>query len=289
MNGLELARAFYEAERPFLEKKIPDILSHAAIGLVGEGSECLGFDDAISQDHDYGPCFCFWIEDALLQRERKRIEDAFDELPKEWNGLPSRLTRERRIGRVGPLSIEAFYAGFLGKSRAPETVEEWLAIPEYHLSNATNGEVFEDNSGVFSSIRDTLLKYYPEQVSLTKLAARCMQMAQSGQYNFPRALERGQSTSALLALSRFIEAAISFVHIINKRYMPFYKHAPQSLSTLPILGARMTQCLQELTGNAICSGGEEGKKAEESIERFAEDCAQYLRDNALSQAPGNWL
>ena len=73
MQGLELARAFYARCRPLLEARVPDVMAQAAAGLVGEGSECLGCDDAISRDHDFGAAFCLWLPERVLAVEGPRL------------------------------------------------------------------------------------------------------------------------------------------------------------------------------------------------------------------------
>ena len=51
MNGLELAEQYYEEYgRPLIAEHFPAHQGRIAAGLVGEGSECLGFDDELSRE-----------------------------------------------------------------------------------------------------------------------------------------------------------------------------------------------------------------------------------------------
>ncbi len=287
MNGLSLAREYYAVCRPILVREIPDVMERAAVGLVGEGSECLGCDDECSRDHDFGPAFCLWLPRADLQRERGRIEQALSLLPLRFAGLPSRLVPARRMGRVGPLAIEDFYGFFTGLETSPVTWKEWLAIPEYHLASCTNGEVFEDGGGEFTRRREHLLAYYPRDVLLKKTAARCMIAAQAGQYNLPRSIRRGDGVAAMLSAARFAEAALSFVYLCNRRYMPFYKWAGKTVRTLPVLGAELGRTLDILAGCDPCGPG--GEEAVRSVESFCSAAAEHLRAIGLTTHPDAWL
>ena len=58
MKGLELSRSYFEEfGRPMLESQFPDLIPFLAAGLFGSGSECFGFDDLLSQDHDLSRVF----------------------------------------------------------------------------------------------------------------------------------------------------------------------------------------------------------------------------------------
>ena len=287
MKGLRLAREFYEASQPVLRAELAGIMDSAAVGLVGEGSECFGCDDAHSQDHDFGPAFCLWLPREVLLAEQSRIEAAFAKLPHEFMGFESRLAPQRRLGRVGPLPLEDFYAFFTGLDHAPGSWREWLAIPEHQLAACTNGEVFEDNSGAFSRWRSVLQACYPRDVLLKKMTTRCMIMAQTGQYNLPRSLQRGDSVAAMLAAARFAEAALSVVFLCNHRYMPFYKWAAKLAGDLPVLGPQAVQALRVLALAPMQA--EQGSQAVAAVEDFCTHAAEHLRAVGLSTAPGNWL
>lgn len=73
VKGLDLCRAYFnEVCYPLLEREFANFLPRMAAGLIGEGSECYGFDDEISRDHDFGPSFQIYIpkEDMPVYGER---------------------------------------------------------------------------------------------------------------------------------------------------------------------------------------------------------------------------
>ena len=77
MNGLELSKAYWEnCARPLFRRELSAFLERAAVGLVGEGSECFGFDDEISRDHDWGPGFCLWLPESEWEPWRDAVEPA---------------------------------------------------------------------------------------------------------------------------------------------------------------------------------------------------------------------
>ena len=287
-NGLSLARRFFQASLPALNEHIPDIMARSAAGLVGEGSECLGVDDHISRDHDWGAAFCLWIPDELLASERERIESAFALLPDSFEGHPVRMMPEARMGRVGPLPLRGFYRRFLGLDRLPAALQEWRTIPEYHLCTCTHGAVFMDSSGEFSAMREGLLRYYPEDIRRKKIAARCMVMAQAGQYNLARALQRGETVTAMLAAARFAEASLSMAFLLNRRFMPFYKWAPRLAQELPILGTATANILKKLAQTSW-DDPDRAVPAVNAIESLCSAVAEELRRQGLASEPGSWL
>ena len=243
IKGLELSERFYaEALKPMLSERVPALCDKWAAGLVGHGSECYGYDDAISADHDYGADVCIWLTredyEAYADAVRAVYEDACNawaQAAQERYGAAPRKQTAQGAGRVGVLEIRTFYYGLLGTDRLPETNKEWLALPEERLAAATNGRVFEDHAGQFLAFREGLLSYYPEDVRRKKMAARAAVMAQSGQYNYARCMRRGEYLAAELALSEFVRAACSLVYLMNRKYCPFYKWMHRGLQDMTVL------------------------------------------------------
>lgn len=236
MKGMELSQSFYEfCKEQLFAGGLETLRGYAATGLVGEGSECYGYDDEISQDHDFGPDFCIWIPERIYQESGSRLEAAYEALPGIYRGY-RRSNSRQTAARRGVMTIEGFYRKYTGISKPPVSAEEWFRIPPGFLSVAVNGAVFEDPYGEFTRRRDHLLGYYPEDVIRKKLAAKTAVMAQAGQYNYVRCCKRGEWESAYLAGGEFVRAALSVIYLLNKKYMPFYKWAFRGTETLTKLG-----------------------------------------------------
>ncbi len=278
MQGLEVARAFYEEHgRPMLERDFSQRLPDLAIGLAGQGSECSGFDDEISRDHDFSPGFVIWVPDDMDESTSFRLSAAYDRLPREFLGYPVEHRSRMGDGRKGVKTIGGFYRQFTGLSAAPTHWTQWLQIPSWALEQATNGEVWRDDLGAFSAIRETLLHGMPEDVRLKKLAARAALMAQSGQYNYARCLRHGEIGAAALALSEFVRETTAMVYLLNRSHMPYYKWVFRGMKQLPVLGA-LAPRLEALLLNP--------RDAAEEIEAISLCVIQELQSQGLTN--GSW-
>ncbi len=252
MTGMELAKAYYETYgKKLLAEEFPKYVDRIAVGLVGEGSECFGFDDAISRDHDFGPSFCMWLTKEDYQVIGPELRKAYNALPKDFYGYPPRKEEPYGAERVGVLCIDDFYRRQIGRGNAEFSLIEWLSIPETRLATVTNGAVFADPMGKFSAIREKLLAYYPADVRLKKMAARAAVMGQAGQYNYARCMRRGETVAAQYALNEFVINTISMVFLLNRRYMPYYKWMHRAMFDLPLLGKEIGDLLQQLAENGI--------------------------------------
>ena len=260
ISGLELSKCYYETYgKAMLKEQFPEYADRVAAGLVGHGSECLGFDDMWSKDHDFGPAFCLWLTEEDYEKVGQKMQEAYEALPKAFMGYPARNTSKRGGGRVGVLSIPEFYEEFTGNGAWSEMEDEKLAM-------AVNGEVFDDPLGEFSAIREQLQNGMPFAVWKRRLANAVALTAQAGQYNYGRCKKRNDIVAANLALDEFVREGMRTAYLLNRRYMPYYKWAWRGLENLERLSE-----LKPLFEQVLSSEGERESVVEEICARLLEE------------------
>lgn len=293
VSGLKLARAFWtQMGKPMIAAKYPQYAGCIAAGLVGHGSECYGFDDAYSQDHDFGPRFCLWLTDEDYAAIGEQLEADYEALPRKFSvdaqgrvtfeaharsdasgafpsaGAGSTVTPRAQGAnrRDGVFRIGDFFESITGYHTAPAQTapHEWLMLQESTLAAATNGEVFADPTGLFSKTRQGF-KNMPDDVRLALISKRLGMIAQAGQYNLPRSLKRGDGAAAWLSIHEFVQATASLVFLVNVPmvvgYMPYYKWQFAALrklsgsmfALLPNVGEQLETVMR--LSSAACYGG----------------------------------
>lgn len=293
VSGLKLARAFWtQMGKPMIAAKYPQYTGRIAAGLVGHGSECYGFDDAYSQDHDFGPRFCLWLTDEDYAAIGEQLEVDYEALPRKFSvdaqgrvtfeaharpdasgafpsagaGSPVTPRAQGANRRDGVFRIGDFFESITGYRTAPAQTapHEWLMLQESTLAAATNGEVFADPTGLFSKTRQGF-KNMPDDVRLALISKRLGMIAQAGQYNLPRSLKRGDGAAAWLSIHEFVQATASLVFLVNVPmvvgYMPYYKWQFAALrklsgsmfALLPNVGEQLETVMR--LSSAACYGG----------------------------------
>jgi len=282
MKGLDLARAYYEeCGRPVLEREFADLLPYLAVGLTGGGSECYGFDDDVSTDHDFEPGFCLFLpgEDAVDRRQAFLLERAYAKLPNEFRGVSRQRVSPVGGSRHGVIRTADFYTAAVGSPDGELSLDAWLHLPDYALAEAINGELFFDGYGEVTRIRERLSQM-PEDVRLKRLAGQLLLMAQAGQYNYTRCLRHGEPAAAQLACVEFVQATMKAVFLLNGRFLPYYKW---SFRAMRDLDPDLAETLASLLSGDIADEAAAAKKYD-TIESVATRVITMLQERDLTRA-----
>ena len=275
MKGLELSRRYYESfGMQMIREQFPENEEIIAAGLTGSGSECYGYDDDISQDHDFEPGFCLFIPGEEI------VDRAYAKLPREFEGFSRAKLAPVGGNRHGVFRIDDFFLNKIGCIPEKMTVENWLSVPDYALAEAVNGEMFRDDAGLMEDPR-RILRNMPEDVRRKRLAGHLLMMAQSGQYNYRRCLGHGETGAAQMAVSEFARHAMATAFLLSGRYMPYYKWAFRAMRELPE-GEELAVTLEWLisTGN----GPDMAEDKYFQMEGIASRVIETLQDQHLTEA-----
>ena len=265
-----------------LEEQFPELVPYLAAGLIGSGSECYGYDDEVSRDHDFEPGFCIFLpgEEVVDRKAAFALERAYAGLPREFMGLRRALVSPVGGARHGVIRTADFLMDKTGTNDGVLSLYEWLTLPDYSLSEVVNGEIFEDRYGGITAVRDRL-RHRPQDVRLKKLAGHLLLMAQAGQYNYQRCLRHGETGAAQLAVTEFVKSAMAAAFLLNDAYQPYYKwsfRALRELDKLPFMA--------ELLEYLLTTDNEKDTRDEkiDVMEGIAADVIGELQAQGLTQA-----
>jgi hypothetical protein len=244
IRGVELSRRFYgELVRPWLAGALPG-LRHAA-ALIGYGSELLGFDDAMSQDHNWGPRVLIFVTEADFAACAEGVVAGFAGVaPATFLGAPIGLSARslgppRRAGALGDArhGLEVWtLEAFLGEQLAigpdqPRDAVAWLGLSEQRLLTVTAGAVFHDDDGRLTAARAKLAAAPPE-VRLYKLASQWRRIAEEQAFVGRTGLAGDELGSRVIA-ARLARDAMRMAFLIEGRYAPYPKWFGRAFAELP--------------------------------------------------------
>jgi hypothetical protein len=224
MSGGELARRFHaDVVAPLLARAMPR-LGYAA-GRLGSGSDVLGFDDAMSRDHDWG-CRLTLLVDGSDRGAVPHITELLErELPGSYQGHPVRfpLTWDSsRTHNVDVATVAGFATGRLGVDPAGGLpVLDWLVLTGQSVLEVIAGPVFTDRTTELAPVR-AALRWYPPDIERYVLAAGWQRLSQEMPM-VGRTGERGDELGSRLLSARLADDLMWLAFAVSRRWPPYAK------------------------------------------------------------------
>lgn len=247
MKGLQLCEGFFnEVAKPILSEAFPNLMYTA--GLIGYGSDVLGYDDEVSTDHMWGPRFYLFIEERDRNRTGEILESFSKRLPYSYRGYsvnfssPDEKDHGVRVpepidqGDVHPLifitTFDDFLEDYLGICRLENMDElDWLSVSEHKLLAFTSGRLFHDNLKLDEKLQK--LRFYPTEVVLYLIASQWSLIAEEQAF-VKRCGSVGDDIGSRIICGRIVERLMRLCFLYCGKYAPYSKWFGTAFNNLDI-------------------------------------------------------
>lgn len=236
IKGMELCEGFFrDCAKGIIEERFPGLPYSA--GLIGYGSDVLGYDDPVSTDHMWGPRFYLFLRKEDLAKKDAIFRALSENLPCAYRGYSVNFTEPDPndcgvqhpkwvdSGPVNPLvfiqTFEDYLAEQLGTSDLAHIGPlRWLAFSEHRLLSLVSGRFFVD--GLDCAGKLAPIWYYPRDVKLYLIASNWRLIA-SEQAFVKRCGACGDEIGARIICARLCERLMRLCFLFQDTYAPYSK------------------------------------------------------------------
>jgi uncharacterized protein DUF4037 len=211
-SALEVSGGFYaDVIRPVVS------VPHAA-GLLGWGSDVLGYDTERSMDHGWGPRVQVFVDDVEPVREAIEAN-----LPEEYDGHPVRFgwDAQEATHHITVTTLSDWLVEHLGfDAGRGVSLEDWMVTPQQKLLGVVAGAVYADD-GRLEPVR-AVLRWYPDELWRWLLACQWSRIAQEEPF-VQRAHEAGDELGSRIVAARLVRDLMRLVLLQSRAYAPYTK------------------------------------------------------------------
>ena len=247
IKGMALCRDFFnDCAKTVIEYRFPDLKYSA--GLIGYGSDVLGYDDAVSTDHMWGPRFYLFLSCEDIAEKEHIFSELSENLPYTYKGYSVNFTEPDpddcgvqhpkfiKEGTVNPLIFIQTFDEYLNEQLGIHDLNqikpyEWLAFSEHRLLSLVSGQFFVD--GLHLAERISKIRYYPKDVKLYLIASN-WEIISSEQAFVKRCGDCGDEIGSRIICSRICERLMRLCFLYQDTYAPYSKWFGTAFSKLDV-------------------------------------------------------
>lgn len=263
IKGLDLSEGFFNhCARGIIEEHFPNIRYSA--GLIGYGSDVLGYDDLVSTDHMWGPRFYLFLSKDNISQKSSLFQVLCEHLPYTYEGYSVNFTKPDpddcgvqhpeliHKGNVNPLifiqTFDDFLVEQLGTSDLDNiTLFEWLSLSEHRLLSLVSGHFFVDSLNCTEKL--SKINYYPREVKLYMIASNWDIIA-SEQAFIKRCSECGDEIGSRIICARIAERLMRLCFLYKNTYAPYSKWFGTAFHQLDVSDTLKNTVYRALSANS---------------------------------------